>query len=217
LVQKNMVLMGLLVILLLIGLTLACANSPTAAPAQATATELVEPSAPETQEAVPTATPTHTPIPSILLTPTPLDNPCAGLNGEIEVKVLVGPADAVGLEPHAVGSVPFSNTNDKPPYLVQGAGSINYAETLVEQWGTYDVSMEMQLTVAGECSSAGEKAELQLALEMSGNQLVVVTSQGFSGEYPWSGTHHFDLAFPLEEGATIDGEGYSFVLHLNSE
>lgn len=165
----------------------------------------------------PTGTPTTTPLPSMdkPATPIPPDSPCAGLSGEIEVSILVGPSDAVGLEPRAVGNVPFSVTVDEPPYLIQGSGSINYADILIEQWGTYEVTMDMQLSIQGECSPAEDSTVLQMALEMSGSQMVEVTAEGFHGEYPWSGTQTFDLVFPLEEGAAIDGEGYSFVLHLS--
>lgn len=44
--------------------------------------------------------------------------------------------------------------------------------------------------------------------------MVVVTSEGFSGEYPWEGTLPFEYTFPLEEGASVEGEGYYIVLHL---
>lgn len=165
----------------------------------------------------PAATPTPTPLPPMdkPATPTPPDSPCAGLSGEIEVSILVGPSDAVGLEPRAVGNVPFAVTTAEPPYLLQGSGPINYADILTEQWGTYEVTMDMQLIIQGECSSTEDSTVLQMSLEMSGSQMVEVTAEGFHGEYPWSGTHNFDLVFPLEEGATIEGEGYSFVLHLN--
>jgi hypothetical protein len=141
---------------------------------------------------------------------------CVGLSGEIEVRLLVGPSEAVGLEPHAVGSVPFSVETAEPPYLIKGAGSINYADILVEQWGTYEVTMDMLLDVEGECVSEGGSTELQMALGMSGQQMVEVNAGGFQGEYPWDGSHQLDLVFPAEEGAVIDGEGYSFVLHLEN-
>ena len=99
-----------------------------------------------------------------LVTPTPTEvfseapvtpefppSPCEGRAGEIEVQVLVGPADAVGLSHHSVGSIPFSLTTDESPFLVQGGGDIDYGETLVEEWGTYEVKMVMQITIDGEC------------------------------------------------------------------
>jgi hypothetical protein len=132
------------------------------------------------------------------------------------VQVLVGPADAVGLEPVAVGSVPFGVTTSAPPYLVQGQGPISYKETLETEWGTYAVTMELDNMVQGQCSGEVGSEQLELLLEMTGEQLVVVDSPDFHGEYPWAGTNALDLAFPLEEGATAQGEGWVIVLHVGS-
>ena len=132
------------------------------------------------------------------------------------MQILVGPADAVGLEPHAVGAIPFSGTTADAPYLIQGGGDITYADILVEQWGTYEVTLNMQAVIDGECVETHGAGELHLALEMTGDQLVEVTAEGFHQQYPWAGTHHFDLVLPLEEGAAMDGEGYAFVLHLSN-
>jgi hypothetical protein len=138
------------------------------------------------------------------------------MSGEIEMQILVGPADAVGLEPHAVGAIPFSVTSASEPYVVQGGGDITYADILVEQWGTYEVTLNMQSTIDGECVENQEGGELQLALEMTGDQMVEVTAEGFHQEYPWAGTHNFDVVLPLEEGASMEGEGWAFVLHLGN-
>lgn len=205
---------------------LACGFGSTPTPGAATAPPFTQaperqpsqtPAATSAPDSIPTPTPTPTQLPGGANTPAAPESRCAGLSGEIEVRVLVGPSDAVGLEPHAVGGVPFSVTSSQAPYLVQGSGSIAYGDVLVEEWGTYEVTMNMQLAVQGECLGAAGDEELQLVLEMSGDQLVKVDSQGFHGEYPWAGTHTFDLNFPLVEGASVEGEGYSFILHLNSQ
>jgi hypothetical protein len=141
---------------------------------------------------------------------------CAGLAGQLEVQVLVGPADAVGLEPVAVGSVPFAVAGAEPPYRVQGEGPLSYEATLQKEWGTYAVTMELDVAVQGECTGQAGGEQLDLALEMTGEQLVVVKAQGFAGEYPWSGTQTQALLFTLEEGATAQGEGWVIVLHLGS-
>jgi hypothetical protein len=138
------------------------------------------------------------------------------LAGQLEVLILVGPAEAVGLEPVAVGSVSFAVTTSTPPYLVEGQGPISYEATLAREWGTYAVTMDMQTAVQGECSGEAGSEQLGLVLEMTGEQLVVVDAGGFQGEYPWAGTQSRDLAFPLEEGATAQGEGWAVVLHLGS-
>jgi hypothetical protein len=138
------------------------------------------------------------------------------LAGQLEIQVLVGPAEAVGLEPVAVGNVPFTVTTSDPPHLVEGQGPISYEATLAQQWGTYTVTMDMETAVQGECSGEAGSEQLTLVLEMTGEQLVVVEAEGFQGEYPWEGTQTRDLAFPLEEGATAEGEGWAVVLHLGS-
>jgi hypothetical protein len=185
----------------------ACGAPPPPPPEAATPTE------------PPAPTPTLTPTPAAGLLPvttTPAASRCEGLAGQLEIQVLVGPAEAVGLEPVAVGSVPFAVTASGPPYLVQGRAPISYDAVLQQAWGTYAVTMEMDAAVQGECSGQAGGEQLDLALEMTGEQLVEVDAEGFQGEYPWSGTQTRELALPLEEGATAQGEGWAVVLHLGS-
>jgi hypothetical protein len=193
----------------------ACGLGSSSEPDQPTPTATPEAAQPL---ATPTVTPTPTPPSPGSEPPTaePPSSPCSGHSGEIEVRVLVGPADAVGLEPVAVGGVPYAVTAGEEPYLVEGAGPISYADVLVEEWGTYEVTMDLQVTVSGECTAGPEGTQLALVLDMTGEQLTVVDSQGFHGEYPWAGSHSLDLTFPLEEGATAEGEGWAFVLHPHS-
>jgi hypothetical protein len=54
-----------------------------------------------------------------------------------------------------------------------------------------------------------------MTVEMSGEQMLEVRAEGFSGDYPWSGTNQFDLSFALEDGVTSSGDGWAFILHLN--
>jgi hypothetical protein len=171
----------------------------------------------ETPASLPNPTPTPTPTSMPLVAPPTVETPaskCASLSGEIELSVLVGPSDAVGLEPLAVGSIPFSVVSDQAPYTVQGGGPISYADTLVEEWGTYDVSMDLQTTIGGECLSGSDGDSLHILLTMTGQQLVTVKSEGFQGQYPWSGESTQDVTFPLLDGATAQGEGWSMTLHL---
>jgi hypothetical protein len=194
------------------------AQAPDIPPTDTPTPTLTPTPTPEAQQpAAPTPTPTPTtPSPPQQLTATPTSPPsaCEGLNGQLEVKVLVGPADAVGLEPVAVGSVPFAVTTSTPPYLVQGQGPISYHAVLETEWGTYDVTMDLANSVQGDCSGEVGSEQLDLVLESTGDQLVVVDSPDFHGEYPWSGTNTLDLAFPLQEGAMAEGEGWVVVLHL---
>ncbi len=160
-------------------------------------------------------TPTFTLIPlSVEDTP---DTPslCDGLGGEIELSVLVGPADAVGLEPLAVGRIPFVVAGDGDAQIVQGGSNISYADILVKEWGTYEVNMSMEASISGECIEGVDGAQLNLTVSMVGDQLVVVNSAGFQGEYPWAGTVSLDLSLPVVDGATAEGEGWSFVLYLS--
>jgi hypothetical protein len=167
---------------------------------------------------LPSPTPTFTPTPAggVVGTPSPATR-CSGLSGEIEVKVVVGPAEAVGLEPLAVGTVPFAVASGQAPYPVQGGGAISYDNTLTADWGTYQVMLDMAMTVAGECIGAEGSESLQLTLEASGEQMVEVNAGGFQGQYPWQGTNTFDLEYPLVDGATVEGEGYVFILHLSGQ
>jgi hypothetical protein len=159
-------------------------------------------------------TPTPTVTGGVSVTPTRIADICEGLSGSLEMQVLVGPAEAVGLEPVAVGSIPFSVISGGVN-IAQGSGSITYQDVLEEAWGTYTVNLDMQASMGGECEANEQNGVLNFTVTMSGEQLVEVEAQGFQGSYPWSGTHDLSLSFPIEEGATAQGEGWVFVLHLN--
>ncbi|MBN2387830.1 MAG: hypothetical protein JXB85_12500 [Anaerolineales bacterium] len=162
------------------------------------------------------ATPTPTPTP-FLGSPgeeSSEPSPCQGLRGEIEVRVLVGPADVVGLEPVAIGTAPFSVVSSEPPFVIQGGGAIEYYDVLVEEWGTYEVSMDLLLSIGGECVVEENQVYLDLQINIAGTQLVIVTAEGFSGEYPWTGEYTFPWRFPAVSGASASGEGWEFVLLL---
>jgi len=195
--------------------TLACALSPSPTPTQSepSATASAEPTS-----AAPPATQTPTPTPSVQGAPAPANTVpatrCQGLNGSIELQVLVGPAEIVGLEPFAVGSVPFSVTTPEEPYVVEGAGPIAYQDVLTENWGTYEVTMDLNNTINGTCSGAAGSETLQVEFTMSGSQMVEVNAEDLHGEYPWEGEHTVDATFPLEEGAAAEGEGWALILHL---
>ena len=175
---------------------------------------------PESEPPAATHTPTPTPTAEpVVMPPTPVPEPasrCQGLSGTLEVQVLVGPAEAVGLEPVAVGDVPFAVTTEQPPYYVQGQAPLSYEAVLEQEWGTYTVNLDLDMAVSGECTGQDGSEQLALLLEMTGEQMIEVQAEGFHGEYPWSGTQTRDLTFPLEEGASAEGEGWVVVLHLGS-
>ncbi|MEA3375015.1 MAG: hypothetical protein U9R72_02260 [Chloroflexota bacterium] len=198
----------------------ACTSPSTPEADQATATltptVVSEPSPTETsvvvaepEEAEPTATSTPTKTPASGAAP----SACADLSGELEAQVLVGPAEAVGLEPAAVGSIPFTVTPDQDTYVVQGQNTLSYEDTLQQEWGTYSVSLDMDITIDGVCREEEGTPVLDLTLTSSGEQLVEVTVGGSQHSYPWSGENTLHMTLPVEEGASAEGEGWLFVLH----
>ena len=163
------------------------------------------------QIADPSLSPTATPTPTSpggggqLLEPTPeVVSRCQGLSGEFEMMVLVGPAEAAGLEPFAVGGIPFTVQSNGGAHSIQGGGPIFYEEVLTEEWGTYTVRLEMDTMLGGECVGDEGSETLNFVVDMSGDQILEVRAEGFSGDYPWSGSHQLNLSFPLEEGATAE-------------
>lgn len=162
-----------------------------------------------------TATPTPTVIPGSAPDMPKNASLCEDLSGMLELQLLVGPSEAVGLEPVAIGEIQFLVASAETPYTFEGANTISYEDVLVEEWGTYTVSFNMDITLSGFCSGEKDAEQLMVDTTMSGDQLVKVESEGFHGEYPWSGTHENQLTFPLQEGATAGGEGWQLVLHIN--
>jgi hypothetical protein len=160
------------------------------------------------------ATPTATSTPSLgLATEEKEQSVCDGLSGQLLVEVLIGPAEAVGLEPIELAVVDFS-ASEVEPYLVLGSGaSASPPQVLTEEWGTYTVSFDMNFGITGVCQEEGD-GHLLLDLTMDGNQLVVVEAEGFHGEYPWAGSETFTLDFPLQDGYEYAGEGWKITLIL---
>ena len=164
------------------------------------------------------ATPTPTSVVSELpITPTTSTSLCADFIGELEVRVMVGPAEAVGLEPFSIGYIPFYAVTDEAPYAVEGSGPLEYDDILVEEWGSYEVDLLLDTTITGECLDAGDDGKLSLEVLLVGIQTVEVIADNFHGEYPWEGSIPITFSIPLEEGASIEGEGWAFVLHLLGE
>ncbi len=164
--------------------------------------------------------PEATPTPTELLvidppTPTENSNPCDGLVGTIEMQVLVGPSEAVGMEPVSVGNIPFKVSGAGGTYLASGGGPLLFDEQVYEaEWGTYSVNFSADTIIKGSCLLSGETATLDLIITMDGEQNVVVQAEGFKGEYPWAGTREISAVLPAVEGASVSGEGWVVVLHL---
>lgn len=158
----------------------------------------------------PTPTPTDSafPLPSV-------NGQCKGLSGEVEMQVLVGPAEVVGLEPLIVGTVPFSVVSESGSYVIEGNNNFTYDNVLEKEWGTYTVSFDLEAIITGTCVEDGQSGTLQMTIQTMGSQLIEVRATGFQGDYPWTGTHDFTITFPIEEGAIAEGEGWTFLLHVN--
>ena len=137
---------------------------------------------------------------------------CQNLGGSLEMELMVGPAEVVGLDPVVIGQIPFSVDEDG---IVAGSGSLQYQDVLEKEWGTYTVFFEGDAFLTGVCLDSGDGGELNLTLEFTGEQMVEVDLGGAVQEYPWSGTRELDLSFPVQEGAREEGEGWAFVLQLN--
>jgi hypothetical protein len=161
------------------------------------------------------ATPTPTDLPGVLLTPEESTHRCAGLSGGLELQILVGPSEVVGMAPVAVGQIPFSVVERDGAYIIEGGGSLVFDEQVFEaEWGTYTVNFSADTTVSGECESLDAGEVLHMIVTMDGEQMVSVRAEGLTGDYPWSGTQELQVSFPAEEGAIESGEGWTFVLHL---
>jgi hypothetical protein len=165
---------------------------------------------------VPTVELTVEPTVEATVEPTAQTSPCEGLSASLEVKVLVGPAAAVGLETHGVGSVPLSVTSGGPPYGVEGGGHISYHDVLTQDEIEYDVTFDADVAFDGTCEDTPGSTQLVLDLDMSWNQVVEVTARDFHGVYPVAGDNAAIVTLPLIDGATasVGGEGMEVMLHL---
>lgn len=163
------------------------------------------------------ATPTPTKITGqVIVTPDNSQNICDGLAGTLEMQLLIGPSEAVGLSPYTFATIPFQVVQEGSIYFVEGGGAVEYYEDLLTaDWGSFGVTFEGDTSVSGECIPSGEGGTLNVTVEMDGQQTVVVTVEGMETTYPWEGSPTVEASFPLAEGAQIDGEGWALILHLN--
>ena len=151
-----------------------------------------------------------------MVSETPSVNHCEGLKGYLELQILVGPAEAVGLEPVTVGEIPFSVVQGGDTYQVEGGGPLeSFSDVLTAEWGTYTVTFEGDTSVSGDCISSDDTAILTLMVEMTGDQNVEIIYEGTQMNYPWSGTNQIETSLPVVDGAQQSGEGWIIILHLN--
>ena len=143
-------------------------------------------------------------------------DPCSGLTGSLELKLLVGPSGAIGLEPYTSATIPFKVDSSEGIHQVAGNGPITYYEDILQaEWGSFSVKFEGETEISGTCFSHEDRAWLDIVLQMNGEQIVTVIIDGMEMAYPWSGTPTIQASFPLEEGAQAMGEGWLLLLHLN--
>ncbi len=166
------------------------------------------------QDSDPTPTPTNQG--GMVANESPSTNPCEGLAGDLKLDILVGPSEAVGLEPVTIGNIPFNVVGEGGIYTIQGGGPLeSYSDVLSADWGTYTVTFEGDIFVSGECVSTGDDAELNLQIEMNGDQNVEIVYDGTQMNYPWSGTTQINAMLPVMDGATNEGEGWILTLNLD--
>jgi hypothetical protein len=176
-------------------------------------------SKPSPQEAGPSSDTTPTPTEfagGAVVTPAEGQNACEGLTGTLELQLLIGPSEAVGLSPYTFATIPFQVIHEGDSYLVQGGGPVEYYEDiLTADWGSFAVTFEGDTAVQGECLASDGDGTLDVIVEMVGQQTVVVTVEGMETTYPWEGSPTVEATFPLVEGAQVSGEGWNLTLHLN--
>lgn len=143
-------------------------------------------------------------------------NPCEDLSGRLEMQILVGPSEAVGMEPLALGEIPFTVVTKGDPYSIEGGGPLNFEpQVFAAEWGSYTVYFDADTEISGLCVSSDDEEMLDMIVTMRGEQLVEVVYEGIQMDYPWSGTNELPVIFPIEEGAQQEGEGWLLILHLD--
>lgn len=162
------------------------------------------------------ATPTPTDMAGGIVITQESSDPCENLNGTFELQLLIGPSEAVGLSPYTFAKIPFQVVKDSNSYLVEGGGAVEYYEDiLTADWGSFAVTFDGVTSVSGECLSTGDEATLNTLIEMTGQQIVVVTVEGVEYTYPWEGSPQVEASFPLLDGAQVSGEGWALTLHIH--
>jgi len=163
-----------------------------------------------------TPTPTDSGGPIGVIEPTIVVNdPCKGLMGTLELQLLIGPSEAVGLEPYTFATIPFTVTVEEDDYLIEGGGPIDYYENILEaEWGSFSVIFDGEIITTGVCDPENS-GQLNFELEMIGEQIVEVVVDGSTTTFPWSGTPSINVSFPIENGAEKSGEGWILVLRIN--
>ena len=164
---------------------------------------------------------TATPTPTILGDggvgqPEGPQNACDGLTGTLEMQLLVGPSEAVGLLPFTFANIPFTVVKEGNVYLVRGNGPTEYYEDVLEaDWGTYTVQFDGETAISGTCVDTETPGMINFYIQMEGEQTVVIIVEGIETTYPWAGSPSVTASFPILDGAQQSGEGWNLILHLD--
>ena len=162
-------------------------------------------------------TPTPTTQGGIIPTKSSSGNPCHDLSGNIELQILVGPSEAVGLAPLTVGEIPFVVIREGDSYKVEGGGPLDaFIESHNTAWGTYTVTFDGDTMLNGECLFSDDDPVINIMVEMMADQNIEVVYEGQTMNYPWSGTRQIEVSLPILEGAQQGGEGWNLILHLDN-
>lgn len=137
---------------------------------------------------------------------------CQNLSGTLEVELLVGPADAAGLEPVSIGEIPFVVGGEGE---IAGSTYLDFEDVLEAEWGTFTVYFDGDVFLTGLCREESGGGVLDLTVEFVGDQLIAVDTGGEVQEYPWSGSADVDVSLPVQDGAREAGEGWAFILRLD--
>lgn len=143
-------------------------------------------------------------------------NPCEGLSGALELQLLVGPSEAVGLTPYTFATIPFTVVREGNVFLVRGNGPVAYYEDVLEEdWGTYTVQFEGEITVSGTCVATEAPGVINFYVQMDGEQMIVVVVEGMEHTYPWVGMPSIMASFPILDKEKQSGEGWVLELHID--
>lgn len=160
-------------------------------------------------------TATSTMAGGVIITDIPETHPCDGLSGTLELQIMVGPSEVVGLDPASVGEIPFDVTSDGGTFTISGGGPMDYfVTTESHEWGTYTVTFDGVTVVSGDCVSGDNGGMFNVNVELIGEQNLEVNYEGNITNYPWSGGPQMTVNLPLEDGAMQEGEGWVLILHL---
>jgi len=150
--------------------------------------------------------------------PHPVESPgapgmsCQSLTGWLEVELLFSAPDGEQSETIEAAAIPIKVVNAQAPYQVRGEGVIEVVEVLEIDGAIYEIALDLEVVVEGECYQNNNR--MLLFLQTAGDQMLLLGGEGLAGRYPSSSARNFRLDFPLFDGVKLVQRGWGFVLHL---